>query len=237
MKNQNAIILFARTPEIVRSGGGDPFAALPWDDLDSIFHACVGDLLLAAASVPDSDVLLYRSPHFPSEKLMVPAGNGIRMFDMAHPEFGESVQQAVDGAFLEFYHRVLVVLENNPLLGRNDFRSAADQLGVEDDCAVITPADGNRIVLAALKTNYPSLFAARGASGTGRQAGVLNRLCEMEAMVFPTRPSFALDTTANIERLRVELSARDPGTPDYPRRTGAIFKTLEKKYKWRRTPR
>ncbi len=235
MKNQNAIILFARTPEITRSGGSEPFAALPWDDLDSVFHACVGDLLHTAASVPETDVLLYRNAQFPAERLIVPAGNGIRQFDMVQGDFGECVQQAVEGAFLEYYHRVVVVVENNPLLDRDVFRLATDQLGVEDDCAVITPADDERIVLISLKANYPSLFFGKGGSHVGRPSGVLARLCELNVMVFPTQPSFMLDTPANIDRLREEVAGRDPGSPDFPKRTSAVFRTLEKKYKWRKT--
>ena len=231
----NAIILFARTHEITRSGGNEPFAALPWDDLDSVFHACVGDLLHAAASVPETDVLLYRSAQFPAEKLIVPAGNGVRQFEMGQGDFGECAQQAIESAFLEYYHRVVVIVENNPLLRGEDFLQAADQLGVEDDCAVITPADDGGIVLAALKTNYPSLFFGKGGSAVGPPSGVLARLCELDVMVFPTRPSFMLDSTANIDRLREEVAGRDPGSPDFPKRTSAAFRALERKYKWRKT--
>ncbi len=234
MKNQNAILLFARSPEITRSAGGGPFAALPWEDLDAVFHSCVGDLLQVAATVPDTDILLYRSARFPAEKLLLTAGNGTRQFDMPSEDFGECVQQAIESAFIEYYHRVIVVVENNPLLGRGLLRRATDQLGVEDDCAVITPSDDERLVLVALKANYPSLFFGKGVSVLARPSGVLARLCELDVMVFPTQPSFMIDSTNNIDRLRGAVASMDPGTPDYPKRTSAVFRTLEKKYRWRR---
>ncbi len=234
MKHPNAIILFARTPELTRSAGSEPFAALPWDDLDSIFHACAGDLVQAAAAVGETDVLVYRGATFPVERLMVSGGNGIRQFEMGPVPFDECVQQAVENAFLEYYHRVTVVVENNPLIGRDAFRTANEQLGVEDDCAVITPAEDDRVVLVALKANYPSLFVGKGGSSDGRSSGLLSRLCELDALVFPTQPSFTLGTTANIERLRGELSLRDPGSTDFPKRTSAVFRSLEKKYRWKK---
>jgi hypothetical protein len=236
-KNPNAVIVFARTHEVSRSGGEDPFAALPWEDLDSVLHACAADLLHAAASVPDTDVLLCVHPQFPREKLVVPPGNGVRRLEMPRGDFAEYVQQAVEGAFLEYYHRVVVLLENNPLLGGAHIRAAADQLGVEDDCAVITPADGGGVVLAALKVNYPLLFSGKGEGGDARPAGLLGRLCGLDLTVFPTPPSFLLDTTAGFARLRDEVSLRDPAEAGYPRRTGAVFRALERKYRWKRAGR
>ena len=114
------------------------------------------------------------------------------------------------------------------------FRRANEQLGVEDDCAVIAPAEDDRVVLVGLKTNYPSLFFGKGGSLLDRPSGVLSRLCELDALVFPMQPSYTLDTTANIDRLREELSARDPASPDFPKRTSAVFRGLEKKYRWRK---
>lgn len=235
-KNQNAILMFARTHEVTRSGGGDPFASLPWEDLDTVLHACAGDLLHTAASIPGVDVLLCVHPRFPSEKLVLPAGNGVRKIEMPEGNFGESVQQAVESAFLEYYHRVVVILENNPLLGSGLMRIASEQLGVEDDCAVITPAAGGGVVLVALKTNYPNLFSGKGERREGLHSGVLGRMCAMEMMVFPTPPSFLLDTTADFERLRDEMTRRDSSEPGFPKRTGSVFRSLEKKYRWKRAP-
>jgi hypothetical protein len=239
VKNPNAVILFARAPEVVRSGGTDPFAALPWEDLDAVSHACAADLLQVVTSLPETDVLLYRNPAFPPEKLPAPAGDGTRRFEMTPGEFEDSVRQAVDGAFIEGYHRVIIVLENNPLLGRDIFHKAADQLGVEDDCAVFTPAGDGDLVLLALKANHPSLFQPAALPGQGRHSGggVLAGLCGLEVQLFPTRLSFSLGTTANIERLREEIAGLDPSGPDFPRRTSTVFRTIEKKYKWKRPTR
>ena len=45
------------------------------------------------------------------------------------------------------------------------------------------------------------------------------------------------DTTAGFARLRDEVSLRDPAEAGYPRRTGAVFRALERKYRWKRAGR
>lgn len=235
MKHPNAILLFARVPDLRRSAGNGPFDALPWEDLDGVFHSCAADLLQSAAAVPDTDVLLHVAPRFPEERLAVPAGNGVRRVPWpAGEQQGEAVQLAAEGAFLEYYHRVTVVLENNPLLGPGILRAAADQLGVEDDCAVFTPGDGSDVVLVALKANAPSLFHGGGADHLAREGGVMARLCELDLAVFPTAPSFRLAATADLARLMEGVSLLDPAAPGYPKRTAAAFRALEKKYRWRK---
>jgi hypothetical protein len=234
VKNPNAVILFARTPDVARSGAGDPFAALPWEDLDSVFHGCAGDVIEAALTVPDSDVLVFREPRFPPAKIAVRPGDAVAQVDLPEGPIGDAVQQAVDGAFLDFYHRVVVVLDNNPLVGGDVMRAASDQLGVEDECAVVVPADAGGAVLVALRAGCRGLFSGGYASHGGPWGGILPRLCREEIMLFPMRPSYLLDTTAGIERLRTEMAGLDPDGPGFPKRTDAAFRALEKKYRWKR---
>jgi hypothetical protein len=234
MKNPNAVIVFARTPEVTRSGGGDPFAALPWEDLDSVFHGCAGDIIESALALPETDVIVYRDSRFPPAKLTAPFGDTVEPIDLGEGPIGDAAQQAMESAFLEFYHRVVVVLDNNPLVGEAVMRAATDQLGVEDDCAVVVPADGGAVVLVALKAGCRRLFTEAAAPAGGPWGGVLARLCEEELILFPMRPSFLLDTTANIDRLRSSLASLDTGSPGFPKRTEAAFRALEKKYRWKK---
>ena len=234
MKNPNAVIVVAGSPEVSRSAGGDPFAALPWEDLDTVCHGCAADVVHAALAVPDADVLVYRDARYPASRLAAQTGDRVRQFEMPEGPVGDALQQALDGAFLEFSHRVIVVLENNPLVGTRTLAAAADQLGVEDDCAVVVPADGGGVVAVALKGGCPGLFASSSGPAVGRWGGVLRRLCEEEMMIFPTSPSFGLDSTANLERLRNALADLDPDAPGFPKRTGAAFRAIEKKYRWKR---
>jgi hypothetical protein len=234
MKNPNALIVFARTPEVARSGGGDPFAALPWEDLDAVFHGCATDVVESALALPETDVIVYRDARFPRTRLTATFGDVVEPVDLPEGPIGDAAQQAMESAFLEFYHRVVVVLDNNPLVGEAAMRAATDQLGVEDDCAVVVPADAGGAVLVALKAGCRRLFPGRAGAAGGPWGGVLARLCEEEMMLFPMRPSFLLDTTANLERLRGALASLDPEDAGFPKRTEAAFRALEKKYRWKK---
>jgi hypothetical protein len=230
MKRQNAVLLFARTPEIRRSVAGEPFAALPWEDLDSIFHACVADVATSAAAIPDADVILYRDEtYLPASKMPAQRENLIVM-DMPAGEFGAAVGQAVEHAFLEYYHRVAVVLENNPLIGAPMLSRSLGLLGTEDDSVVMTPAGEGRVGMLALKSNHPSIFR-QGHPGPD---GIFRKLCELDVQIHPTAPVFSIDSAAAIDRLRGEVDSMDPSAQDYPALTSAVFRRLEKKYRMKK---
>ena len=229
MKNQNAIILFARTPAIKRSAADEPFAALPWDDLDAIFHACLGDIISRAAEIPDADVLLYRKESYlPVTKLSQPRDN-LRIFDMQEGPFAQVVGQAVENAFLENYHRVVVILENNPAFGTAQISRAIDLLGTDDESVVVTPSGDGHAAMLALRSNHPSIF--RPGDPVLKPDGILSQLCDLEVYVHPTAPVFLVDTPGRIDLLRRTLAAMDPAEPGFPKQTSGIFRSLEKKYR------
>jgi len=230
MKNQNAVIFFARTPEIKRSADGEPFSALPWEDLDAIFHACLGDLVAGAAGIPDVDVIVYRDERFLPAGKFIPPGDNVAIMDLPAGDIEAAAGQAVEHAFLEFYHRLAVVLDNNPVLGPARIARALDLLGTEDDAVVVTPAADGRVAMMALKANHPSVFRPDGR-GAG---GILGRLCDLDVHLFPTEPVFLVDTPAAIDRLRHDLALADPSGPGFPKLTLGVFRTLEKKYKLKR---
>jgi hypothetical protein len=230
MRGQNAVILFARTPDIPRSAADEPFAALPWDDLDAIFHAALADIADRAVEIPDADVLVYRDERYlPGSKFSRP-GETVRILDMPPGEFTAVAGQAVEHAFHEYYHRVAVVLNNNPLIGAGVISRAFDLLGTDDDAAVVTTATDGRAALLALKSNHPSLFRGNGPRD-GEGGGMLARLCELDVHLFPTDPVFLVESPAAIDLLRRRISAMDPSDPDYPAQTSGVFRSLEKKYR------
>jgi hypothetical protein len=229
-KNQDAVLLFARTPQIARSAADEPFAALPWEDLDAIFHACLGDIVNRATGVPDVDVLVYRDERYlPAAKFSRPP-EMVRVLDMPAGDFAPAVGQAVEHAFHEYYHRVVVVLENNPLLTAAAISRALDMLGTEDDAVVVLPAHTGGACLLALKANHPSLFPKALSPGGGPE-GILGKLCQLDAQLYPTEPLFLVDSPAMIDELRRRISALDPAGPDFPALTSGVFRQLEKKYR------
>ena len=58
MRHNKAIVLLSKVPQINRSNRDEPFAALPWDDLDTLFTAMLGDVAEIACHVDFADVFL-----------------------------------------------------------------------------------------------------------------------------------------------------------------------------------
>lgn len=236
MNHPNVVLVFARTPEINRSTPEGPFAALPWEDLDSVFHACTADLLGQATAVGGADVVLHRTAEGFPDGMAGEFGDAVRMVDTPRGDLGTAVHQAVEGAFLESYHRVVVILENNPLLSSGILRKAIGQLGTEDESVVVCPSDDDRVTMLALRSAHPSLFAGRSYQAISRPGGLMSRLCEVEAQMFLMRPLYMLDTPGGLERLRTDVSRMDGDGPDFPKRTAAVFRSLEKKYRMKKVP-
>jgi len=237
MKNPHAILVFARTPEISRVSRDEPFAALPWEDVDAIFHACTGDILQQALDVPDADVLLYRTAGEFPDGILLQFGDRPGVFDLPRGDFGTAVQQAVDGAFLEEYHRVLAVIEIHPLMTTAFFRRAIDQLGTDDDCVVVCPTDDDRVAMVSLKAASPALFTGNARKAIHRPSALMERLCALDALMFLMPPLSMLDTPSRLDRLRSDLDRFEPDDPEFPKRTAAVFRSLEKKYRIRKGAR
>jgi hypothetical protein len=141
MTQTNALIIFAITNQIDRSDQSDPFASLPWDDLDALYTAFLSDTLRVAIQLYDVDVLVYRNTKEISDDFFLSYKYRVKLFGMNEDPLAEQVQQAVENAFQLGYQRVTVLLENNPLITNKILRLTFAQLGFEDDCIVFGPTD------------------------------------------------------------------------------------------------
>src|SRR5437899_13046960 len=112
--HQNALVIFCRTPIIVRDNLNVRFAALPWDDIDALSTAFVGDVLMTASRLEATDILVYRNPEELSDDYFAPFRHMVQLFDVHDRMIADQVEQAIDHAFHENYSRVAVLLDNNP---------------------------------------------------------------------------------------------------------------------------
>src|ERR1700741_5067260 len=113
-QHHNALILFCRTPEIVRDNWASPFAALPWEDINALFTAFVGDLLMTVSHLKGTDVLIYRNPEELSDEFFLPFRQMVQLRDINDQPLSDQVERAVDSAFQLNYTRVVALLDNDP---------------------------------------------------------------------------------------------------------------------------
>jgi len=234
---QNAVIIFARTPQINRSNPDEPYAALPWEDLDSLFTAILGDLIEHTCRAGDLDVLLYRNPLEFSDEFLQPFRSCVRCFEMQESSVMTQVPGAIEHAFTMHYSRVVVLLENHPLIGSALLAGVLGQLSCEDDCIVIGPTPTGSVYLLGVKSNHPALFRDEEPDILSKPERFLRSACKENSLLFPIPSQYPLDSGSHLARVRMEIETMPESDADFPSRTSAMFKSFDKKYKARKSNR
>jgi hypothetical protein len=234
----NALLIFARTPKVlVRAAVDDPLAALPWEDIDMLFTAMVGDVVRNASQLNHTDILVYRNPAEYSDDYFLPFRSRLQLIDLADGPLTEQIQAAVDAAFRQGYHRVVALLDNNPMITTATLSGAFDHLRYEDDCLVVGPTPEGKYSLLGMKTNHSEILDSSESDPVSVPDRLLERCCSLESMIFPTPTAYFLDTTVNLGRLKRDIEALDRSYPDYPSKTSEVMRIFDRKYKVRRSGR
>ena len=237
VSRQNAIIIFARTPQIVRTNPNEPYATLPWEDLDSLFTAILGDLIEHTFQSGDVDVLLYRNPLEFSDEFLQPFRARVKCFDMQDGSIFSQVPGVLEQAFTLHYGRVVVLLENHPLVSPALLTRIFAQLGREDDGIVVGQSPDGQAYLLGVKSNRNAFLDSPEIDLLSKPERLLQAVCLENSMVFSVPSRFPLDSGTNLARLRVEIEEMQEGDAGFPHRTLAMFKSFDKKYKLRKPNR
>ena len=235
--HHNALLIFARSPQIDRSNRDEPFTALPWEDLDALFTAILGDVVQIASQLPNVDVFLYQDQKQLSDDLRSPHRERIRSRQLSEGTLTEQIQTAVKDAFLEGYDNVVVLIENHPLVKLVPLERVFDQLTYEDDCIVIGPTVDGKAYLLGMKSNHAELFLQTDGDPLSKPALLMERLCATEVILFPTHVTYSLDSASNLARLKHDVEFLTLNKANPPQRTHDIFKVFDKKYKARKAAR
>jgi hypothetical protein len=231
MRKSSAILLFSKPPRMTRTNQDEPYAALPWEDLDALFTALLGDVLEHACRLSEVDVLLYRNQADLSDDFLHAFGDRIKCSTMVNGSLTENVHHAVEAAFASLYQRVVVLLENHPVMETQFLTKIVQQLSYEDDCLVVGPALEGGCFLIGMKTNHSELFEKTDQDPLTKPNVLLKRLCATDSILFMTQPAFLLNSGFNLARLKGDLDKADGSSPGFPKRTFEMFKTIDKKYR------
>ncbi len=229
----NAILVFEKQPSIHRSHGAEPFAALPWDDLDALFTAFVADLLGNAAKVAKADVLFYRNPASAVDEYLYQLEDRITIRESNGPSFSSQVCHAAQDAFAGGYQRIVTVLDNQPTLSPRLFSRLFEQLKYEHECFVVGPTAEGKCYLIGMKADHSEIFSPTGADPLVSPHELLRRLCQIPGELFLSPLRYLLDTGYNLERLFQELEAMEARGTSFPLRTYEMFKKFDRKYRTR----
>ena len=237
MPQNRAILFFSKTPQINRTNRDEPFAALPWEDLDSLFTAMLGDIVENACRIEPVDIILYRDSSEQSDDFLSRFQGRVDFRSAFEGSFSEQVQQSIDAAFAQDYHQLVVILDNHPLITSEIIENVFHQLGYEDDCIVFGPTNEVKPYLLGIKSNYSGIFSISGGNPTTNPQLMMERLCQCETVLFPLRLSYALDSGFNLAKLKSDVETLAIEDELFPHRTHEMFKMFGKKYKTRKTLR
>lgn len=227
---ENALIVFCRTPNIVRDEKNLHFSALPWDDIDALFTAFIHDLLVVVSHLTRVDILVYRNPEEVSDDFFFPFRKMIRLLDMSERPFPEQVEHAVHDAFQANYLRVVTLLDNSPLISPKRLQHVFQQLTYEDDCLVVGPTDDGKCTLLGMKTDYSKLFETDGGDPTVKPNLLLHRICELETHLFELPTGYSTDSAAGLALLQQEIRRESSESAEFPSQTSEVLQKIEKKY-------
>ncbi len=237
MHHNTAILIFSKPGQIDRRNQEEPYAALPWEDIDALFTAFLGDVIQNACQLPHVDVLLYRNSRELSDDFLAPFRQRVRCIETQEDSLSQEIYRAVDQAFLDHHNRVLVVIDNHPIYSPLLFKRMLDQLGGEDDCVVINPTIQGKCSIIGLKTNHCWLFDTADGDPLAKPQLLMERICRLNTLVLPAKTSYFLDSGTQLAKLKQDLEEFHDRSEDFPRRTYEIFKMLDKKYKLKKPAR
>lgn len=227
----HAILVFAKEPYIHRSHGHEPYAALPWDDLDAVFSAFLTDLVANASKVSKTDVLFYKNPRMPVDEFIYQLGERVMLCETSGESLSAQMCHAVQESFGKGYQRLLIVLDNQPTLSPRMFERLFDQLNYEHECIVVGPTAEGKCYIIGMKADHSEIFDPSVSDPLAKPHELLRRLCKLPGEIFLAQVRYLLDSGYNLLRLYDELEARETRDSNFPLRTYEVFKRFDKKYR------
>ena len=230
-----AIMIFAKQPELQRSGGDEPYAALPWEDLDRLSAALVSDLIEQACQVSIADVfLIYHPAVRPSDEFLRNFEDRVRYIELSDSTVPLNYSFLAEFTSAQPYQRLILVFENYPLLSSQLFMKTFSHLGSEEEKIVLGQTlDGDCFYLG-LRSPYQGFFEEGGQDLLGKSRGMLSHVCSQNAIVCPVQPVTPLTSGYHLASLRDLIAEMDEDDPVYPRHSSTVFRFFDKKYKYRK---
>jgi hypothetical protein len=228
------IIIFAKPPELQRSSADEPYAALPWDDLDLLSVAIVEDMIERACQVHAAEIVLLCHAARPSDEFLHTFEGRVRCIELAEKNVPVSYSFLSEYLSSQPYQRLVIIFENYPLLSPQLLMRTFAHLGSEEEKIILGQTYEGHCFYLGIRTPYHSFFPDAAQEILNKPYGMLSHVCKQNAIVCPTQPIIPLNSGYNLALLREIIGGMDEGDPVYPKHTAAVFKLFDKKYRNRK---
>ncbi len=230
----SAIIVLAESLTLERIRADEPYASLPWEDVDAFSAACIEDLLEQGRAVPHADLVLMHQAVRPSDEFLRSFQGRVHLMEL--PDRAKVTYPSFIGDFLAStgYTRVIIIFQVFPLLSSKLFSNTFSILGSEDDNVVLGQTPEGSCFYLGLRSPYPQFFSESSPDLLEKSSGILSMLCKENVILCPIDPVFSLKSGVDLYRLREMIEDIAPDDPLYPKNTAAVFRIFDKKYKPRK---
>ena len=94
-----------------------------------------------------------------------------------------------------------------------------------------------KFYIVGMKTNHHQLFDTTAGDPIAKPGLLMERVCDLEVVLFPTKLTYSMGIVQGISRLKQDIESLVVLKAEYPRRTYDAFKMLDKKYKVKKSAR
>ncbi len=234
MGNTNAVILFTEPASFAVGHDVQVSTGLQKSDCETLSRSMFEDVVERLLQLEDTDVLVYHDGMDFSEEFATRFLKRVGCREMQGSTLAERVRSASENAAAEHYDRFIVLTEHQPVLGKHFFRHVLDQLTYEDNCTVIGPTFDKTWYLLGMKSDHDSVLGSLHGDSFLESASLFERLCCSDTVLFPMHPRYSLNSAVNVELLWNEVKNLEENDSDFPRRTFAALRKLEKHHKFTR---
>lgn len=230
MYHNKAILVFTRPLQFFKESRNEPFSPVSWNDIEFLFSAIFTDFIENLISVAGTDVLVYSHDSESTKEVLSQLGGHIVLQHQQGHTFEESVYVGVENAFQENYHRILVLLETNPLVEAEMVYRAFTQLGIEDDCMLYGPLDDGNCYIVGMNANHSDIFQPSPDGSRSEHFSFLRQLCQRDVLLILLSKLYPMNSGQALLRLKKDLENKLGSTTKAARRTLEMFRILQKKY-------
>ncbi len=231
----NAVVVMARTREFLHERPDEPFAALPWEDRDALIHAIVGDLVEQAAGTT-ADIIIAHPAEESFDDIVALFPGRIRAIPLPPEAVTRGPGFVLDADALRSYQKIILIVEQTPLVSSRLIAKTFAQLGAEDDCIVLGQNREGGCAYLGVRAPQRALVADLESELFEKSDRLLAHLCGQNIIVVPIPSLEGLRTGSQVALLRDVIGTLPQDGSLFPRRTDALFRTFEKKYKRRKQP-
>lgn len=199
-----AVIIMVKAP---RAGSVKTRLTPPLSEMDAAaLAACFAQDTVNGASRVTSEVIIAYAPADGREMLEAFLPDGLRWLEQRGEDLGERLEAVAAQAFATGFGPLVFIGADSPTLPSQFIATAIDSLAAAESDIALGPTEDGGFYLVGLRQNTHGLFRNIAWSTSQAYAHASRNAARLGLRLLELPPWYDVDTPADLERLRSELS-------------------------------